>query len=165
MKKTRLIYSLIALVAISVAIYALWPSTVASEQASVVNDLPALTVLQTNGESVSIHDLEGNVVLIFFNPDCDHCQREAKQISEQKSIFKSHSVYFISIDSITRIERFAIDFKLTDPNFHFAQADGFAVYNSVGPMPSVPAFFIYDHGRFVKKLAGEVKLEEVMKYL
>ena len=165
MKKTWIILSLVAVVAIAVTIYALWPKTIAPSEVSSANDLPLLTVLQTNGESITIRDLEGKVVLIFFNPDCDHCQREAKQISDQKNIFKNHSVYFISIDSMTQIERFALEYKLTDPNFHFAQVDGLAVYNTVGPLPSVPAIFIYNNKRFIKKLEGEAKLEEIMKYL
>ena len=60
---------------------------------------------------------------------------------------------------------FARDYNLLESNFHFSQTNGNDVYRTVGPLPSVPAFFIYDNKKLVKKLEGEVKLEEIMKYL
>ncbi len=130
-----------------------------------VNDLPMLSITQVDGSTVFLRDVQNKVVLIFFNPDCDHCQREAKLISEQKQIFKNHLVYFISNDEMANIQKFAIDYNLLDGNFHFARAEGAEVYRAMGPMPSVPAIFIYDNYKLVKRLEGEVKLEEVMKYL
>lgn len=139
--------------------------TDSANKASVVNDLPFLNVMKTSGEPISLREAPSKSILIFFNPDCDHCQREAQQISAQKSLFKNYSVYFISIDPMDKIQQFALDYKLTDRNFFFAQADSYEVYKTVGPLPTVPAIFIYANRQFVKKLEGEVKLEEVMKYL
>jgi len=129
------------------------------------NDLPMLAVLQTDGNRIFLRDAPGNVVFIFFNPDCDHCQREATQIRNRKEIFKNHQVYFISIDIMPNISKFASDYGLIDNNFHFCRAESADVYQSVGPLPSVPAIFIYKDKRFVKKLEGEVSLDELAKFL
>ena len=130
-----------------------------------VNDLPMLNIKKTDGDIVMLHDVQGKTVLIFFNPDCDHCQNEARQISERKQIFRDYAVYFISVDSMQNIMKFADEHKLKEANFYFAQTEGGQVLNTVGPLPSVPAIFIYNNKKLVKKFEGEVKLEELMKFL
>lgn len=129
------------------------------------NELPPLNIMKTDGNSLSLKEVEDKAVLIFFNPDCDHCQREATQISKQKSAFKDYKVYFISVDSISKIEKFAKEYDLMENNFVFAQANGYEVYAAVGAMQSVPAIFIYNKKKLVKRTEGEVQLEELMKYL
>jgi peroxiredoxin len=129
------------------------------------NELPLLNVIKTDGSTISLRDVEEKTVLIYFNPDCDHCQREATQISNRKSIFNDYTVYFISIDSMHRIEQFAKEYNLVENNFVFAQADNYEVYEAVGALQSVPAIFIYNKRRLIKRTEGEVQLEELMKYL
>jgi len=136
-----------------------------TQAATAVNDLPMLTVTKTNGERISLRDVPAKSILIYFNPDCDHCQREATQISQNKQTFKDYSVYFISIDAMENIIKFSIDYNLQDKNFQFAWADFNDVYNNVGPLPEVPAIFIYNDKKLVKRLAGEVKLEELASFL
>jgi thiol-disulfide isomerase/thioredoxin len=136
-----------------------------TQTASAVNDLPMLNVTKTNGERLSLRDVPAKSIFIYFNPDCDHCQREATQISQNKQTFKDYTVYFISIDAMENIIKFAKDYNLQGDNFQFAWADFNDVYKYVGPLPEVPAIFIYNNKKLVKRLAGEVKLEELAKYL
>lgn len=39
---------------------------------------------------------QGNVVFIFFDPGCSHCQKEAQEMGKQADAFKDVSLYFIS---------------------------------------------------------------------
>src|SRR5690606_5803404 len=48
--------------------------------ASTQNDLPDLTASLMNGDLIDMKDLSGNVIIVLFQPDCDHCQREATAI-------------------------------------------------------------------------------------
>jgi peroxiredoxin len=130
-----------------------------------VNDLPVLTVTKTDGSEIFIRGLAGKTILIFFNPDCDHCQNEAKAIVDNKRSFEEYQLYFISSDSVKNIEKFADDYQLTEPNYHLARAEGMAVYNAVGPLSSVPAIFIYNDRKKVKEFLGETKIEEIKKFL
>jgi peroxiredoxin len=141
------------------------PDAAKTESVPEVNDMPLLTVKKTDGTEVFVRGLAGKTILIFFNPDCDHCQNEAKSISENKRSFEEYQLYFISSDSVHNIEKFSRDYNLTDPNYHFAQADGMAVYNAMGPLPSVPAVFIYNDRKKIKEFLGETKIEELKKYL
>lgn len=129
------------------------------------NDLPALAVRITDGQAISLREVTGKVVLIFFNPDCDHCQREAEQIKNRKQLFYEYQVYFISTETVEALNGFAKKYELMDDNFLFAQADAAAVFESVGNLPSVPAIFIYDNKRFVKRFDGETSLDVIQQFL
>lgn len=130
-----------------------------------VNDLPVLTVKKTDGSEVFIRGLAGKVMLIFFNPDCDHCQNEAKAIAENKRSFEDYNLYFISSDSVKNIEKFSVDYNLREPNYHFAFVEGIKVYDAMGPLTSVPAIFVYNDRKKIKEFLGETKIEELKKYL
>lgn len=134
-------------------------------QQAEVNDLPVLSVTQTDGSEVFLRGLDGKLILIFFNPDCDHCQNEAKAIAENKKYFEDYQLYFISSDSIQNVKKFAEDYQLTDSNFHFSHGEGMAVYNAVGPLPSVPAIFLFRDRKRIKDFMGETQIEELKKYL
>ena len=130
-----------------------------------VNDLPMLSVKAIDSTVISLRDLPGKVILIYFNPECDHCQSEAREISLQKPSFKQYQVYFIASDSIQNIVNFRETYELTEQNFYFAQAGLAEVYEAVGPIPSVPAIYIYNEKHLVKRLEGQVPMEELIKYL
>lgn len=130
-----------------------------------VNDLPVLTVKKTDGSEVFIRGLAGKVILIFFNPDCDHCQNEAQAIAENKRFFDEYQLYFISSDSVKNIEKFSVDYQLQESNYHFAFVEGIKVYNAMGPLTSVPAIFVYNDRKKIKEFLGETKIEELKKYL
>jgi peroxiredoxin len=141
------------------------PSKSVEIVAPTVNELPNVNIQKTDGAMMSLASAPEKSVLIFFDPSCDHCQNEAKQISERKQVFRDYSVYFVAADSIKSITKFATDYNLIEPNFYFAHAEGIDVYNTMGPMPSIPAIYIYNKRRLVKKFEGETKLEEIIKFL
>lgn len=130
-----------------------------------VNDQPTLTVRLLNGQTISLRDLNGNVMLIFFNPSCDHCEREAEQIKNRKQLFANHTLYFVSTESVESLTAFANKYELTDKNFVFAQADAASVFESVGNLPSVPAIFIYKDHRLIKRFDGETSLDVIQSFL
>ncbi|HTJ52395.1 MAG TPA: hypothetical protein VL443_23210, partial [Cyclobacteriaceae bacterium] len=102
----------------------------------------------------------------LFQPDCDHCQNEAKQISTRIAAFSKYEVYFLSSAPVKEIEKFSVTYKLnTTKNFHFANTDVQGVIDSFGPIPA-PSIFIYSEaGEQVNKFEGEMEMDVVIKYL
>ena len=88
--------SLIGLLSVAVYFWFFYPTTPPPSAAIVVNELPLLSINGIEGTVVYLPDVSENCVLIFFSPDCDHCQNEAKEISGRKQVFKNYQVYFIS---------------------------------------------------------------------
>jgi thiol-disulfide isomerase/thioredoxin len=132
---------------------------------SLSNDLPMLTVVKSDGSKLDLRTVAGKSILIFFNPECDHCQRVAEQIKLRKPMFSRHQVYFISTESAPALQKFAQQFELLDSNFQFVQADPDDVFPAVGNLPSVPAIFIYDNQKFVRRFDGETSLDVIQSFL
>lgn len=134
--------------------------------ASAATDLPPLPLLKLDGTSLMANQLNGKIILYFFQPDCDHCQRETGQIRENLAAFRDYQVYFISNYPQQTIAKFAQDYKLAfEPNFVFAHATINDILNTVGPMES-PSMFIYAaDGRLVKNFNGETPIQEILPAL
>jgi thiol-disulfide isomerase/thioredoxin len=115
----------------------------------------------TDSSKVFLKDLTGKVFLIFFNPDCDHCQREAELLAKNKNVLDGYEVYFVTPDQMPAIVKFANDYKLVEPNIHFGQAKIPEVISAVGPINQVPTFFIYKDQKLVARNEGELTLEKI----
>jgi len=130
------------------------------------NELPYLDYKSLKGEPSSTRTLSGSSILILFNTDCDHCQREATEIAEKSVAFKNYELLFIASDSIHQIKNFAKTYNLADkPNVKFGRAEYQDVYMNFGAI-STPAIYIFNRERkFVKSFLGETPVEELIKYL
>ncbi len=131
-----------------------------------INELPYLSYKTIAGDSSSTRALPGNSIIILFNTDCDHCQREAQAISEKIEGFKNYELLFIAADSVHRIENFSRTYHLADkPNVKFGSAEFQDVFINFGSIPT-PSIYIYSHQRkLVKSFLGETPIEEIIKYL
>lgn len=140
-------------------------SAVAAEEGA-ASDLPWLPITKADGSRLMVKDLEGKTVLVLFQPDCDHCQREAVQIRENLSHFDDYQLYFVSDAALPQISQFAKEYELEGiRNVHFAQASVNDIIYTVGPVPS-PSLFVYsENGRLVKDFKGETPVEQIIPYL
>ena len=136
------------------------------ENIAVKNELPDIKMTLVQGNSLKANTLPGRVILIFFGPDCDHCQRQAESIRKQLEVFKNYSLYFIASSPDSEIIHFAKTYQLQGySNIFFARAEIAEVIEKMGPM-SVPGIFIYSEDRqLVKKFKEETAVNEIAKFL
>ncbi len=106
------------------------------------------------------------VVVVFFDPDCEHCQYEAGQFSKRAAEFGSAQVFWLTTATLVRARLFARQFGLDTLNrFHVGAVSRDEAYRAFGPT-SNPHLFIYGpDGSLRKEYRGEVKLEAVLNYL
>ncbi|MBT1706379.1 peroxiredoxin family protein [Chryseosolibacter indicus] len=130
------------------------------------DDRPAMRLSMADGNDVNVKDLNTKIVLVLFQPDCDHCQREAKEIQQHADAFKDYQVYFISSNPMEIIVKFGEDYELNkQANFHFAQTTVESVLNTYGPI-ATPSVYIYSkNGKLVKQFNGETDIQEIIKVL
>ncbi len=127
------------------------------------NDLPLMRVTKLDGSQVDINALKGKTILILFQPECDHCQREAKQIRAHINSFNDYSIYFISAGQLSAIEKFGNESALLNrSNIHFAVTTVENVLNNFGPVPT-PSMYIYRAQQLVRKFNGEVAIEKILQ--
>ena|SRR6187402_1646950 len=130
------------------------------------NDLPQMVATKPDGSQLNMKELTGKTVLILFQTDCDHCQREANAIQENISAFKPYSVYFITTSSQQQIETFAKEYRLSDyPNVHFCQTTSQSILDNFGPIDA-PSLYIFSSDRkLIKSFNGETPIGEILKYI
>jgi peroxiredoxin len=131
-----------------------------------VNELPDMTITLLNGSTVDVKKLEGSPILIFFQPECDHCQHAAAAISNNLAAFHDRELYFITSQTLATADKFAKDYKLVGySNVHFSWTPTENVLKNFGPI-SAPSVYIYsnDH-KLIKSFRGDVRIEEVLKYI
>ena len=130
-------------------------------------DLPNITLTKLNGERLQGKDLLGKKsILILFQTDCDHCQREAKQIKAHLQSFSEYQLYFITNASATEVGKFAVDYELSEKsNVIFALTDVQGILNNFGSIPT-PSLYIYDAaGKLLRKFNGETDINLILEAL
>ncbi len=127
------------------------------------NDLPNMVITTSDNIQINTRSLKGNTILILFQPDCDHCQREAEEIRRYIDSFKDYQLYFISADQMLAIEKFAKDYDLLGhANIYFGSTTVDNVLNSFGSIPA-PSVYIYSNQQLQQKFNGEVAIEKILQ--
>lgn len=105
-------------------------------------------------------------ILIFFSPDCDHCQRETKSIVENMDSLQDVNLFFITIDPFGRMKLFNEAYKLYQYKNVVVGRDYtfFFPYQFKGAQP--PYTVIYDkYKRMEFVLPAERNAHELIAYL
>jgi len=135
-------------------------------QPPVKDERPVMTFTLTNGSTLDARELDDRMMLILFQPDCDHCQDEATQIQKRLEAFDDYQLYFISSYPMEQIDQFAKTYQLANiPNIHFGSTSPQSVLNNYGPIPA-PSVYIYTkQGKLVKSFEGPIDVEMIIKHL
>jgi thiol-disulfide isomerase/thioredoxin len=104
-------------------------------------------------------------VFFFFNTECEHCQAEARLVAKAYEALNKSDVYFLSIEPLEKIQKFAKDYGLAEsPDINIGQIDAHEAAKF--GMNSFPMVFIYaPDGELLKSHKGEVKIEAITKYI
>ena len=111
-------------------------------------------------------DYNKSSLVIYFNPDCEHCQYEARAIRDSLHRFAQTNIILISDEPAARLESFGEKYDLLNrPNVHILY-DANGDFKQLFGTNSVPSIFIYNQEReLVKHFKGETKIEAILKYM
>ncbi|CAN5188441.1 hypothetical protein BH11BAC6_BH11BAC6_18400 [soil metagenome] len=80
--------------------------------------LPTFSILETDSSTwFNSGDIPKNksVIIVYFNPECGHCQLTAHEFQEKMDAFKDDFFIWVSFNkSMTEIRDFAVQYKLVD---------------------------------------------------
>lgn len=70
--------------------------------------IPAFTFKKLNNGTLSNKDLEPGKLLffVFFDTECDHCQRSIEYIGQHYQEFNKTAIYLITLDSVAKVAPF-----------------------------------------------------------
>ncbi|MDV3307250.1 MAG: peroxiredoxin family protein [Cyclobacteriaceae bacterium] len=140
--------------------------SLAPEDATSVNELPEMNLVTMDQQVIRARELAGKNILVFFRPECDHCQREAEAISDNLDAFAEYQIFFVGTDGHEASQKFARDYSLDGKNnVHFVQTTVNEILDRLGPI-STPSLYIYsEERRLVRHLDGEVPIEAILRSL
>lgn len=130
------------------------------------NDLPEMPVQLTDNTTLDMKDVENKTILVLFQPDCDHCQRQAASIEETLPQFGDYQMYFLSNASIPELQQFANTYKLNKArNVHFGTTAAEHIVDNFGSIPT-PSLYIYsEDGKLLNEFIGETPIEKILSVL
>ena len=120
------------------------------------------TLTLFDGESLTLSELRGKVVLIdFWTSWCPPCRREAPTLSEAYRRFEGRGVEFVGVavwDSEEQAAGFVRELGVEYPNGLDSKGSIAIDYGLTG----IPEKYIVDReGRLVRKFAGPMELEQL----
>lgn len=129
-----------------------------------VRHLPQISTFEWIGSNPKPNKFA--TIILFFHPECEHCQYEAQAITENQKEFEHVNLWWISIADSIVIDTFAQKYHLKSlPNTYLAHLDATKVEKVFGSI-SIPHIFIYDDKHHLQKeFKGETKVEALLKYL
>lgn len=83
--------------------------------------LPPFKMMRTNGKVFSAQDLPMGkpILIVYFSPDCDHCEKMLKDFFKQSASFQKASVVFVTYLSVDKVSKFEKDYNFTNyPNMY-----------------------------------------------
>lgn len=102
------------------------------------------------------------VILIFFDPDCDHCQHATKDFTSKIDRFKNVQLLMVTIYDFSRIKKFYNDYKIADfPNITLTRDAAF-VLPKFYQVSSIPDVYVYDkNGKLMGHYKKDIPVDEI----
>lgn len=132
-----------------------------------IQTLPDFTAYSLTRSKITTASLANRpAVLVYFDPDCDHCQREADELHKHAATLANSQVLMLSAAPVPALKTFAQAHQLNGlPNVEIAQIDRKAAYETFG-FTSVPDVLVYHaNGSLAKHFRGETSIEAIKRHL
>jgi|GEM_PF-268611 len=132
-----------------------------------IKDLPLLSFYNID-ETIFNYSNKSKqrTLIIYFHPECKHCQYESKQILVNKEQFDGTQILMISPAPLTQIKQFNTDYQLAKVPSLKILWDKERKFENYFGSATFPTVLIYNtENQLQKKYKGEVKIETILKYL
>jgi len=135
------------------------------EAAERIHTLPTCAVTPLSGGPIRLAATGRPLVLVYFDPDCDHCQREANELRQNTHQLAHADIWLLSAAPLPALNAFAQAYQLnTTSNLHLAHIAQQTAYDTFG-FTSVPNVLIYHaDGSLAKRFRGETSVTAIAKY-
>jgi thiol-disulfide isomerase/thioredoxin len=145
--------------------------SIAQEDASAatlnnIQHLPAFTIYRVPDSSAFTNEqLKNNkpVVLMFFSPGCDHCQKETKELLAYKEELKGLQIIMASPAALAEIKAFYEDYNIALMNNITMGKDNNYGLGRKYQLKTYPSVFVYDaSGTLAKAFIGNVSVPTIL---
>lgn len=128
--------------------------------------LPAFTVMRSpDSTSFATKDLKPGIPTIFivFNPDCEFCQHETRDLLKNIQSFKNAQIVMVSYMPFEMMNAFYRKYKIDNYSNIVMAHDGQYIFLKYYKLKMLPATIVYDgHGRFKKIFRERADMKELL---
>jgi thioredoxin-related protein len=104
-------------------------------------------------------------LILYFNSECDHCEKQAKWLSEDIEAFSDFELTFVSFEEMEAIKVFRDKYEFHQKNITFIQ-DARLTFSDKFGVASFPSILLYTKkGKLIHKFEGETKTEKILEFL
>jgi thiol-disulfide isomerase/thioredoxin len=129
------------------------------------NKLPPFRMVQSNGKIFKAEDLPMGkpIILIYFSPDCDHCEKMLKEFFGKAKQFSRSSVAMITYLTQDRVAKFEKDYPVKKHANIYAGTEGTTFFvRNYFKITDMPFAALYTkEGNFVKSYSQEIPLNDL----
>lgn len=143
--------------------------TMSFSEKTLSQSLPDFTVQLTNGKLFTKKDLSHNkpFILIYFAPDCEHCQALMKNVLKKINKFKNAQILLASFESLQDVSKFEKDYGLrSHPNIKIGIEKPVFFFRYYYHLQNTPFTALYDkHGKYIISYQKETPVDDLIKHL
>lgn len=139
-----------------------------NEVAERIKTIPEFSFLTLNNTVFTENKLTKNSykLFVYFNSECDYCQSEATQISENLTQFKNTQLIFVSFEPVEGIAQFAKTYNLYGKENVIFLHDEKLEFSEIFDAKSIPFILLYSkENQLLEKYKGATKISAIIKHL
>ncbi len=100
---------------------------------------------------------------MFFSPDCDHCQKETKELMAYKEELKGLQIVMVSRATFSEIKTFYEDYNIASMHNIIMGQDPNFVLGLKYQVRTYPSMFVYDaSGTLAKAFVGNISIPAIL---
>ena len=131
--------------------------------------LPPFQMTLANGKVFKAQDLPIGkpIVIIYFSPECDHCEKMTKELLKKEASFKKASVAMITHLPVERVAKFVQQYGLSKYSNIFIGTEGNTFFvRKYYKIEQMPFIALHDkNGNIVKVYRKEGPLTDLVNQL
>ena len=143
--------------------------TMSFSKKSLSQSLPDFTIQLTNGKLFTTKDLSRNkpLILIYFAPDCEHCQALIKDVLKRITEFKNAQILLVSFESLPDVSKFEKDYGLKSyPNIKTGIEKPVFFFRYYYHLENTPFTALYDkYGKYIISYKKQTPVNDLIKHL
>jgi thioredoxin-related protein len=128
--------------------------------------IPAFNIYTApDSTSFSNKNLKKNqpLIIMFFSPDCDHCQKETKELLAYKKELKDIQILMASPASYEAVKTFYKEYNLSEMHNVKAGQDVNYTLGRIYQLKTFPSIFVYGHnGKLAKAFIGNIGVPAIL---
>lgn len=110
----------------------------------------------------NITDNAGEIIINYFNANCEHCQYMAKSIQDGKSRLGKIKFLMITTLDTLGLYSFMINYRIDSLANITVLIDRNSSFKTIFGSSEIPTFLVYKNRILVRRIIGETKLENLL---